>query len=139
LLLLWGRVHLDFLYSYLLSSVGLLAFEAAMSKQPPLRPIERCERNWETVDTDDDAFAHHEHAVAEDAVDRFGLRTALVMLAAGLLIASLWAARRAGFDKCFRLENAAERYACYDAIRADLSKPVIAKGAEASNGINRSQ
>jgi hypothetical protein len=33
------------------------------------------------------------------------------------------------FEKCLALENATERYACYDNLRAELLKPP-AKGAE---------
>jgi len=65
----------------------------------------------------------------EERVDRFGIRTALLALVIALFIAAMWLGNRASFEKCSTLENATERYACYDKLRDDLSKPP-AKGAD---------
>jgi hypothetical protein len=66
----------------------------------------------------------------EEIVDRFGMRASLLMLCVGLLIAAVWMISRPSFEKCLALENATERQACYDNLRAELLKPP-AKGAEA--------
>ena len=69
----------------------------------------------------------------EERVDRFGIRTALLALVIALFIAAMWLGNRASFEKCSTLENATERYACYDKLRDDLSKPP-AKGADIRKG-----
>lgn len=69
----------------------------------------------------------------EELVDRFGMRVSLLILCVGLLIAAVWMVSRPSFEKCLALENAIERHACYDNLRAELLKPP-AKGAEAPAG-----
>jgi hypothetical protein len=69
----------------------------------------------------------------EERVDRYGIRTALLALVVALFVAAMWLANRPSFEKCSTLENATERYACYDKLRDDLSKPP-AKGADAPRG-----
>ena len=64
----------------------------------------------------------------EERVDRFGIRTALLILAVASFIAAVWLASRPSFENCSGLENETERNACYDKLRDDLSKPP-AKGA----------
>jgi hypothetical protein len=66
---------------------------------------------------------------AEELVDRFGIRTALVALCVALFIAAIWLASRPSFEKCSALENATERNACFETLRNDLLKPP-AKGAD---------
>jgi hypothetical protein len=68
----------------------------------------------------------------EERVDRFGVLTALFVLCVALFIAALWM-RGSSFQSCSALENATERYACYDKLRDDLSKPP-AKGADIPKG-----
>jgi hypothetical protein len=68
----------------------------------------------------------------EERVDRFGILTALFVLCVALFIAALWM-RGSSFQKCSVLENATERYACYDKLRDDLSKPP-AKGPDVPKG-----
>jgi hypothetical protein len=68
-------------------------------------------------------------ATPEERVDRYGVRTALHALVIALFVAAMWLANRPSFEKCSTLENATERYACYDKLRDDLSKPP-AKGAD---------
>jgi len=65
----------------------------------------------------------------EERIDRFGFRTALLVLVLALFIAAMWIANRPSFDKCSALENASERSACYEKLRDELSKPP-AKGAD---------
>jgi len=93
-------------------------------------------RHLETI-SDDDEYDLPEPETPEDPADRFGIRASLLVLCVGLLIAALWAANRASFEKCVALENAAERYACYDRVRAELLKPP-AKGTQAPAAAFRS-
>lgn len=64
----------------------------------------------------------------EDRADRFGIRTAIVVLCVALFIAAVWFMTAPSFDKCSALQNAAARNACYAGLRQDLFKPP-AKGA----------
>jgi hypothetical protein len=64
----------------------------------------------------------------EERVDRFGILTACFVLCIAFFIAALWL-RGPSFENCSALENAAERHACYDALRNGLSKPP-AKGPD---------
>jgi hypothetical protein len=66
----------------------------------------------------------------EERVDRFGIRTALLVLAIAFFIAAMWLVDVPTFEKCRTLENTVERYACYDKLRHELLKPP-AKGADA--------
>jgi hypothetical protein len=70
---------------------------------------------------------------SEDRVDRFGLKTALVVLVIALFVAAFWLANTPTFEKCSALENVTERDACYEKLRDDLSKPP-AKGADIPKG-----
>jgi hypothetical protein len=65
--------------------------------------------------------------------DRFGVRTALLVLCIALFIAATWVTSRPSFEKCGGLENVTERNACYDALRKELLKPP-AKGADVPKG-----
>jgi hypothetical protein len=69
----------------------------------------------------------------EERVDRYGVSTAMLALVIALFVAAMWLANRPSFEKCSTLENATERYACYDKLRDDLSKPP-AKGADIPTG-----
>jgi hypothetical protein len=70
---------------------------------------------------------------AEERVDWFGVRAAFLVLAIAFFIVAIWFVNRPSFGKCSTLQNAAERHACYDNVRDELSKPP-AKGAEAPKG-----
>jgi hypothetical protein len=59
----------------------------------------------------------------EDAADRFGIRTALLVTCVGFLIAALWVMSSPSFQKCSSLENPKERIACYEGLRSALLKP----------------
>jgi len=59
----------------------------------------------------------------EESVDRYGARTALLVLCISLFIAALWIMSRPSFEKCSVIENAPDRHACYDELRDDLLKP----------------
>jgi len=69
----------------------------------------------------------------EVLADRFGVRTALLVLRIALFIAAIWVTTRPSFEKCSGLENVTERNACYDALRKELLKPP-AKGADVPKG-----
>lgn len=56
----------------------------------------------------------------EDAADRFGIRTALVVLCVGLFIAAIWVMDSSSFQKCSALENIKDRIACYEGLRSEL-------------------
>ena len=61
-------------------------------------------------------------------IDRFGVRTALLVLCIGFFIAAMWLVSTPSFEKCSALENVIERNACFDTLRNDSLKPP-AKGA----------
>jgi hypothetical protein len=66
----------------------------------------------------------------ERRVDRFGLLIALFALGIAFFIAAIWFLNRPSFEKCSALESVvAERNACYDKLRNDLSQPP-AKGPD---------
>src|SRR5262249_4647660 len=65
--------------------------------------------------------------------DRFGVRTALLVLCIALFIAAIWLTSRPSFEKCSGLENVTERNACYDELRKEFLKPP-AKGADVPKG-----
>ena len=65
----------------------------------------------------------------ERRVDRFGLLIAFFALGIAFFIAAIWVLNRPSFEKCSALESVAERNACYDKLRNDLSQPP-AKGPD---------
>ena len=65
----------------------------------------------------------------EQRVDRFGLLIAFFALAIAFFIAAIWFLNRPSFEKCSTLQSVAERNACYDKLRNDLSQPP-AKGPD---------
>jgi hypothetical protein len=69
----------------------------------------------------------------EALADRFGVRTALLVLCIALFIAAIWVTSRPSFGKCSALENVTERNACYDGLRKEILKPP-AKGADVPRG-----
>jgi hypothetical protein len=105
----------------------------------PVTGMSRSKQRLQVVDGDSDTPDQGERPIPEDPVDRFGLRTALIVIAAGLLMAALWKGSRSSLEDCFRLEDLSQRYACYDAMRTSLSRPAIGKGAEAPAMANRLQ
>jgi hypothetical protein len=90
--------------------------------------MQSLERYLETISNDDE-YDLAEHKSPEEIFDRFGMRASMLILCAGLFIAAVWMISRPSFEKCLALENATERQACYDNVRAELLKPP-AKGAE---------
>jgi hypothetical protein len=66
----------------------------------------------------------------EESADQFGIRLSLLIVSIGLFVAAVWAVSGPSFRKCSALENPTERYACYDNLRKEQSKPP-AKGADA--------
>jgi hypothetical protein len=66
---------------------------------------------------------------AEERVDRFGVRTALFVLAVAFFIAAMWLISSPSFEKCSALENVTERNACFDTLKNELLKPP-AKGPD---------
>jgi hypothetical protein len=91
--------------------------------------MQSLERYLETIPNDDESDLA-EPKSPEELIDRFGMRASLLILCVGLVIAAVWMVSRPSFEKCLALENAIERHACYDNLRAELLKPP-AKGAEA--------
>jgi hypothetical protein len=69
----------------------------------------------------------------EEFIDRFGVRTALLVLCLAFFIAAIWVVSRPSFEKCSALENVTERNACFETLRNDLLKPP-AKGADIPRG-----
>ena len=69
----------------------------------------------------------------EERVDRFGFKTALLVLIIALFVAATWFANTSSFEKCSALENVSERNGCYEKLRDDQSKPP-AKGADIPKG-----
>jgi hypothetical protein len=65
----------------------------------------------------------------EERVDRLGIVTAAFVLCIAFFIAAMWFLNRPSFEKCSTLESVAERNACYDKLRNDLSQPP-AKGPD---------
>ncbi|HUC49551.1 MAG TPA: hypothetical protein VMA30_09215, partial [Xanthobacteraceae bacterium] len=59
----------------------------------------------------------------EDAVDRFGIRTALLVTCVGFAIAVLWLISGPSFQKCSGLDNLKDRVACYESVRTASLKP----------------
>ena len=83
--------------------------------------------------TDNDQRNAARPETAEERLDRYGIRTALLVLCIALFIAAIWLASRPSFEKCSALENVTERNACFETLRNDLLKPP-AKGADIPRG-----
>ena len=90
--------------------------------------MQRSELDQDWTDDSNPEIAWPE--TAEEHVDWFGIRAALLVLAIAFFIVAIWLVNRPSFDNCSALDNAAQRYACYDKLRDELSKPP-AKGADA--------
>lgn len=67
--------------------------------------------------------SHDRSQSSEDRADEFGIRTSLVVLYIALFMAAWWFMTTPSFEKCSDLQSAAERNACYGALRQDLFKP----------------
>jgi hypothetical protein len=65
----------------------------------------------------------------EDLVDQLGIKIALWVLFAALVLAAIWVLSTPSFQKCIALENATQRDACYSELRNELLKPP-AKGLQ---------
>jgi len=81
-----------------------------------------------TVDESDEEVAWPKSP--EEFMDRFGVRTALLVLCIACFIAAIWLVSGPSFEKCSALENVVDRNACFDTLRNDSLKPP-AKGAAA--------
>jgi len=73
------------------------------------------------VEEDKDDVARPE--TPEERVDRFGIRTAPLVLGVAFFIAAMWLVSRPSFEKCITVQNAAERSACFEALRDEFLKP----------------
>ena len=69
----------------------------------------------------------------EERLDRFGIRTALLVICIASFIAAIWLVSTPSFEKCSGLENLTERNACFEELRNDPLKPP-AKGADIPRG-----
>jgi len=67
-------------------------------------------------------------ASAEAPIDRFGIRTALILLSISFFLAAVWFMNMPSFEKCSALANVTDRNICYDGLRKELLKPPV-KGA----------
>lgn len=65
----------------------------------------------------------HLDAIDEDDEDRFGTAISLVTLLIGLCVMAVWLLFQPSVEYCNVLTEPAVRYACYDKIRDELSKP----------------
>ena len=83
--------------------------------------MQESEWSLETKSNDDDDIARPK--TPEEMADRFGIRTALLVLCISFLLAGLWIVNLPSFEKCSGIENTLVRHACYDQLRADLFKP----------------
>ena len=72
------------------------------------------------VEEDKDDVAQPE--TPEERVDRFGIRTALVVLGLAFFIAVMWLVSRPSFEKCITVQNATERSGCFEALRNEFFK-----------------
>jgi hypothetical protein len=88
------------------------------------------DRDWHfdivPKDRDDDDLLWSQSP--EDRADRFGIRSAILVLCVALFIAAVWFMTAPSFDKCSALQSVSERNACYASLRQNLFKPP-AKGA----------
>ena len=82
-----------------------------------------------TVQEDEDALPE----TLEERLDRFGVRTALLVICIACLVAAIWILDTPSFEKCNAVDNVSERHACFDTLRNELLKPP-AKGANAPKG-----
>jgi hypothetical protein len=80
---------------------------------------------WDDLDSapNDDDEREAEPKSPEDLVDRFGFKTALLVLFAGLFLAAIWVLSGPSFQKCSALETLAQRNVCYGELRDELLKP----------------
>ena len=85
---------------------------------------------WDHDPLSDSAFNASLPNSPGESADQFGIRLSLLILSAGLFMAAIWAVSGPSFRKCSALENLTERFACYDNLRNEQSKPP-AKGADA--------
>lgn len=64
----------------------------------------------------------------EELADRFGTRSALMVLCLAFFIAAIWFVNSPSFEKCSAVMNTVERDVCYERLRTESLKPP-AKGA----------
>ena len=79
------------------------------------------EWDFHRAEKGDDDFALPE--TPEDRADRFGLRTAFLVLCIALFIAAIWVVSRPSFEKCSALESVTQRNGCFDMLRNNFLKP----------------
>jgi hypothetical protein len=82
--------------------------------------------NWDEASLLDHATS--EQPSEEDLADRYGIRTALLVLCVGLFLAALWAIRNPSFEQCTTLKTEHERLGCYEELRSRLLKPPFKGG-----------
>jgi hypothetical protein len=88
----------------------------------------RAEWDFDTT-MDDDANNALRAKSPEDLIDQRGIWTALLVLCIASFTAAIWFVNGPSFEKCSAVENLADRNACYEGLRKELSKPP-AKGAD---------
>jgi len=85
--------------------------------------------DWDFNEGLDEAEAPWPDDSPAERADRLGILTAAFVLCIAFFIAAVWFLNRPSFEKCSTLESIAERNACYDKLRNDLSQPP-AKGPD---------
>ena len=83
--------------------------------------------------TDNDAGDLSSRESPEIFADKFGIRTAFLVLCIASFFAAIWFVSRPSFEKCSAIEIVTARNACYDGLRKELLKPP-AKGADVPKG-----
>jgi hypothetical protein len=79
--------------------------------------------DWDHLGEPSDRDVSQELNSPEDAADRFGIRTALVVACVGFFFAAVWAANSPSFQKCSAFESLSDRIACYEGLRTALLQP----------------
>ena len=79
--------------------------------------------DWDDLGVLNDKDDCAELKSSEDAADRIGIRTALLVMCVGLLFAAIWVACKPSFQKCSAIENGKDRIACYEDLRSALLTP----------------
>ena len=73
----------------------------------------------------DDIFSSVGTETSGSKADRLGTGVAIAILCIGLFAAGIWVLTRPSFEKCSVFGTVADRMACYEALRNELSRSPI--------------